>query len=282
MKIPILRLVIFSGIGLVVVAGVVYLAYQKAQFPSAAAPLIVPQSVVLKGAAVKGAVFTSVDNQGRSLQLKIQDVEIDPKDPLREIYLYTIVYQDPASSNWQNLCQPDRDQVAKALPLSGQWDAKGNYQNNGITLACTNGVLAKCVRWGYKPWKTEQGYSLRDFLQACTRMVRADYCGKGTAHTQEGIRIDVYDRLGIQKRAEHTGMVFEAAWGPNGAIAINRTRFPEMFAQIQQECPERIKPLQNQAGINGLSMSTLQRYAPDALIFNDSFATPQIVKGVQP
>lgn len=279
---PTARLVILSGIGLVVIAGAVYFAHQNLQLRFASAPSAALQSVVLKGAAVKGAVLTSTDNQGHSLTLKIQDVEIDPKDPQREIYLYTVFYQDPATSRWQNLCQPDRDHVAKALPLSGQWDAQGNHQNDGITLACTNGGLAKCVRWGYKPWKTEQSYLLRDFHQACTRMVRADYCGNGTAHTREGVRIDVYDRLGIQKRAENTGMIFEAAWGPNGAVAIDRTRFPEMLAQIQKECPERVKPLQDQTAVDALSMVALQRYAPDALIFNSSFVEPQIAEEVKP
>lgn len=212
--------------------------------------------------------------------LKIQDVEIDPKDSLGEIYLYTVLYQEPSNSSWRNLCQPDRDHVAKALPSSGQWDEKGNYTNEGITLACTNGVLAKCVRWGYKPWKTVQGKSLRDFHQACIRMVRADYCGNGIAHTRNGVRIDVYDRYGIQKQAQNSGMVFEAAWGAEGAVAINRTRLPQTLAQIQKECPQRIKPLQSSPveGEPVLQISTLHKYAPDALIFNNSFVEPQIAE----
>lgn len=268
---PTFRLVIFSGIGLLTITGAVYFARQAEQSPSA--PLIVPQSVVLKGAAVKGALLTSVDSQGRSLKLKIENVEIDQKDPLREVYLYTVLYQDPTHLNWQNLCQPDLDNMAKALPLSGHWDAKGNHHQDGMTLACTNGVLAKCVRWGYKPWKTEQGYSLRDFHQACTRMVRADYCGTGVPHTQKGVPIDVYDRFGIQKQAKNSGMRFEAAWGLDGAVAVDRTRFPGMFARIQQECPGRIKPIPSQSG--RVLMEDLQQYAPNALIFNDSFARSQ-------
>ncbi len=133
-------------------------------------------------------------------------------------------------------------------------------------------VLAKCVRWGYKPWKTVQGRSLRDFHQACTRMVRADYCGTGVAHTQEGTQIDVYDQLGIQKRVNNSGMTFEAAWNPNGAVAINRTRFSKTLAQIQQDCPERLRPFQSDIDRDSSkALSKLQQYAPKAIVFNDSF-----------
>jgi hypothetical protein len=209
------------------------------------------------------------------LTLKIQDVNLDPKDPEGEVYLYGVVYQNTPASQWQNICQPDRDNVAKAIPLSGQWDTRGNHiENERITFGCTNSALAKCVRWGYKPWKTVQGQSLRDYHQACTRMVLADYCGTGVAHTQEGTEIDIYDRLGIQKQTNNSGMEFEAAWNPDGAVAISRTRFPETLAQIKSECPERFKPLQrnHSADIDtSTSLSLLKQYAPKALIFNDSF-----------
>ncbi|MCY7324067.1 MAG: hypothetical protein LH660_20265 [Phormidesmis sp. CAN_BIN36] len=230
---------------------------------------------MLRGTAVEGSVLTSIDSQGRNLTLKIQDVKPDPKDSEGEVYLYTVVYQNTSTSQWQNICQPDRDSVAKAIPLSGQWNPKGGFIDNGrITFACTNSALAKCVRWGYKPWKTFQGQSLREYHQACTRMVRADYCGTGVAHTQDGTEIDIYDRLGIQKRVNNSGMVFETAWGPDGAVATSRTRFPETLAQIKNECPERLKPLQRDriADIDSsVSLSLLEQYAPKALIFNDSF-----------
>lgn len=116
----------------------------------------------------------------------------------------------------------DAEGVAKALPLVGRWDETGAHIDDGtITFACTNGALAKCARWGYKPWKTFKGKPLRDYHQACTRMVRADYCGNGVGHTQNGTPIDVYDRLGLQQRTQpsvlggrvlgDSGMTFEAA-----------------------------------------------------------------------
>ena len=43
--------------------------------------------------------------------------------------------------------------IAAALPLRGRWDATGAKQDpdTAISLGCTSGVLAKCVRWGYRP-----------------------------------------------------------------------------------------------------------------------------------
>lgn len=259
-------------------AGAAYFIHQRQRPPDLSTPLTLPPSTVLKGTAIQGAILTSTDSQGRSLTLKIQDVKPDPKDLEGEVYLYTVLYQNTLTSQWQNVCQPDGDGMAKAVPLSGQWDTKGKHIDNGkVTFGCTDSALAKCVRWGYKPWKTFQGRSLRDFHQACTRMVRADYCGEGVGHTKDGTRIDVYDQLSIQKRVKNSGMVFEAAWKADGAVAINRTRFPDALAQIRNECPDRIKPLRHQdtADIDAsTSLSSLQQYAPKALVFNDSFVKP--------
>jgi hypothetical protein len=269
------QLSVLGGLGVVLGLSAVYFTYQhlKPQHPKVASTF--PTAMTLKGTAVKGAVLTSVDTQGQRLTLKIQDVEPDPKDREGELYLYTVAYQNASVSQWQNLCQPDPEGIAKAISLSGQWDSKGHFKDDGkVTFACTNSVLAKCVRWGYKPWKKIQGRSLREFHQTCTRMVRADYCGTGVAHTQEGTQIDVYDQLGIQKRVKNSGMTFEAAWNPDGAVAISRTRFSKTLAQIQQDCPERLRSLQSKNQLDrssSQSLSTLQQYAPKAIIFNDSF-----------
>ena len=71
---------------------------------------------------------------------------------------------------------------------------------------------------GYKPWKTVGGVSLRDHHQTCTRVLRADYCGNGVSHTQDGTLINIWDTLPapgpIQQRAvlPPPGMRFEAGW----------------------------------------------------------------------
>ncbi len=222
--------------------------------------------LAIEGQDVAGTELTVVEG-GRDLELKIDRVDLDRQDPEREIYLYTILYRDRVLEQWQNYCQPDRHNVAKAIPLSGSWDRTGKHHENGrITFACTNGVLAKCVRFGYKPWKTVQGRSLRDFHQACTRMVRADYCGNGRAHTKDGTAIDIYDRLRIQTRTPQSGMILEAAWSPDGAVFIDRTRWPESLAQIEQECPDRLKSPGHK-----ITPTAIQQQLPGVLLVNDSF-----------
>ncbi|MGJ3245538.1 MAG: ADYC domain-containing protein [Elainellaceae cyanobacterium] len=231
-------------------------------------------SSVLQGEALIGATLTSFDDQGRSLTLKIDEVHPDPEDIDREIYLYTVLYRGN-DKQWYNLCQPDRDGVAQAIPLTGRWDETGAHIDDGsITFACTNGALAKCVRWGYKPWETVNGESLRTYHQACTRMVRADYCGNGIGHTQDGTSIDVYDRLGIQLPVDDDGMTFEAAWDADGAVFLNRTRFPAI-AQLREECPEKLAQMLYLQESDSLDPDSLDidflSSIPDALLFNDSF-----------
>ena len=212
-----------------------------------------------------------LQEQAKSQGYQLSEPELDPQDPAREVYLYTVNYQKPHNSQWHNLCQPDGDNLAKAILLSGEWDETGTHiDNERVTVACTSGVLAKCIRWGYKPWQTVQGLSWRDYHQTCTRMARADYCGNGISHTQEGTPIEFYDRLGIQQPEpqENHKMIFEAAWGVDGAVLLARTRYPEDLAQLQEECPEKLAQIvsDNQS----LTYVEAQEQAAGALIFNSS------------
>ncbi|XQQ07233.1 MAG: ADYC domain-containing protein [Leptolyngbya sp. IPPAS B-1204] len=218
-------------------------------------------SASFKGKSLIGATLNTTDEQGRPQTLKIVNVERDFRD--HDLYLYTVLRQQSHNSQWQNLCQPDRNGRIQAIPLSGQWDKAGNHLDNGqITFACTNSVLVKCLRLGYKPWQQVNGQSLRDYHQACTRMLRADYCGNGIAHTQEGTPIDVYDRLNIQRATPNSGMVFEAAWSPGGAVLLHRTRYPDSLKQLQQECPQKLKAM--------LHLGRNVTDIPQALLFNQS------------
>jgi hypothetical protein len=227
--------------------------------------------VVLRGKDLKNTHLTGLNEQGQMLNFEIKDVDIDPKDTEKETYLYTVFYFDKSDSRWKNMCAPDVENIAKAIPLSGSWDHKGTYieSNKLVTFGCTSGSLAKCVRLGYKPWKSVHGKSLRDFHQACTRMVRADYCGNGKTHTQEGVLIHVYDDLGIHKYTPKKGMLFEAAWGPDGATYINRTRLSQPLSKITQECPQKLKGHINENS-NSSTVEKVNQSYPNSLLFNDS------------
>jgi hypothetical protein len=218
-----------------------------------------------------GSILRAHSEQGATLTLRIDAVERDPRDADGDVYLYEASMRDPADGQWKPFCRPDRAGKNRAIPLQGSWDAARNHvaSDDVITFACTSGALGKCVLFGYKPWKTLRSVSLADYYRACAHVVIADYCGDGRAHTREGTLIDVYDRLGIQKREPAPDMVFEAAWSPAGAVYINKPRYSgERLEELVQQCPDRLRgrtsrdePLDAQA--------VLERW-PDALIVTES------------
>jgi hypothetical protein len=212
-----------------------------------------------------GTVLTTRDERGAPLKLRIDGITRDPGD--EELQLYDVSFRNEAGQ-WEPYCEPDADGRASALVLQGGWDATGTYlPSDAVTFACTNGAIAKCVRWGYKPWKTVDGVSLAPYHQTCMRVVLADYCGDGSPHTRDGTAINIYDRLGIEKRDANANMVFEAAWSPSGAVYLNEPRRAKA-ADVVAECPER---LSNRTGL-GLSEAEIRERYPDALIFTE--ATP--------
>ena len=131
-------------------------------------------------------------------------------------------------------------------------------------ITCTSGAIGKCIRIGYKPWGDREGESLWDYHQACVRMLRADYGGDGTGHTRDGAVVDIIDRLGIQPPESEPAArtyEFEAAWGPDGAVCVRRTRIPELLST--DELAERYPHLAGKIGPNCSE-------AVDALIWNRS------------
>ena len=79
-------------------------------------------------------------------------------------------------------------------------------------------------------------------------MARADYCGNGQSHTHQDTTIDMYDRLGMIQRTTEASeewdpakAAFEAAWAPDGATCLARTRDGRALETILQECPNRFQ-----------------------------------------
>ena len=225
----------------------------------------------------QGEVMAARDENGAEVTLRIDSVEKDAKDAEGDIHLYAVSYRDPADSSWKPYCLPDRDGKALAIPLSGFWNQTRDHvqADDVVTFACTNSPLAKCVRWGYKPWKTVGGVSLRDHHLACVRMTRADYCGDGRPHTRDGTRIDLWDRLGIQKREPEPGMVFEGAWSPRGAVYLAKARYGETLESLLAECPDRLRG-HTALDAPGLGEAEAAARFPDALIFNESRVTTEL------
>jgi hypothetical protein len=183
--------------------------------------------VTYEGTAFVGATF--VGNMGDSsggtsstVTLKVQSVTAAPS-PNADLLLHTVNYYDTATSTWRPACLDSAGNAVPALALPGRWDYRsataggGKYTHDStvFTFACTSGAIGKCALWGYRPWATRNGEALSFYHQACTRMVRADYCGDGTSHTTNGTVIDLYDKLGIQQ--DTSTWTLEAQWTPTGA-----------------------------------------------------------------
>ena len=199
---------------------------------------------IVEGSELEGATLALVlPAETNPQQVRITAIVPDVTDPEKEVLLYRMIVVDRGSGESEELCEPDQEGNRWAFPLRGQWDANGRrISNEGFTLTCATGAQGKCVRFGYKPWKTlPNGVSLADYHQACVRLVRADYCGtRGT--TRDGMLIDIYDKIGISTisdTADQDTLKLEAAWDVNGAICVAHTRVPENITleRLAAECP---------------------------------------------
>ena len=207
----------------------------------------------LTGAELDGSL-----SSGTPITLRIDAVT--PGDA-PDISLYTVSYRPQGSDVSSPLCGTDTQGVpVQAIPLSGTWDSSAGTPTGGahvddpsaFTFACEGYALAKCVGLGYAPWRTVtecqapgvcHPLSLADFHQACTRMLRADYCGDGTSTTRNGTIIDTWDHEGIQADTE-TAWPFEAEWSQAGATCLVTPRHATLESSgqrvmtfVHEHCP---------------------------------------------
>ncbi|HET7506430.1 MAG TPA: ADYC domain-containing protein [Kofleriaceae bacterium] len=179
--------------------------------------------------------------------------ETSSNDPTHtgHTFLYTLEQLVAETGSWQPACDADADGRRVALPLAATFDEHGDriVSSSLFTFGCTTGAIAKCYRWGYRPWVTGFG-DLAAMHWTCTRLARADYCGIGRPHTRQGTTIDVWDNLpapGPIQRHEGllglppVGMLFEAGWNTGGAVCLSRTRWLLGDGLIIAElCPDRL------------------------------------------
>jgi hypothetical protein len=208
---------------------------------------------MLGGEDLEGAMLAGALSNGGTLPIEIADVSATA-DP--EIYEYTLIYWDGTA--WGSLCGESDGAPVRALALEGTWDSSAGTPTGGdhvdepglFTFACKDAVIAKCVGMGYAPWRavTEcydgecHVVSMRDMHQACTRMMRADYCGDGTPHTQDGTLVNVWDDFEIQAPDVVMPVAWhdEAEWSPNGALCIEQVRWSGTAeGYVDQHCSER-------------------------------------------
>jgi hypothetical protein len=249
-------------------------------------------STTLRGTALAGAHLLadtrnlSVDPpMTATVEYRIATVapELPQYDPTHtgNTFLYKLEQWVPESESWQQACPVDPDGRSVAIPLAAIWNEHGDRIESStlFTFGCTTGVIAKCYRWGYRPWVTGYG-DLVTMHQTCTRAARADYCGNGVPHTHENTRINIWDTLPppgpIQSHGgllPPFGMLFEAGWNTGGAVCFSHTRWLLGGGlAIAQVCPDRLLAL----GLVPLVCDTIAEvlgYDPDAKIFNETSVT---------
>ena len=221
-------------------------------------------SVAVSGTELVGANMVGQLSDSSTINLRITAIDNTSSSGL---YLYNVAIVQNSNNTevLSPLCgtSPISGLPIPAVPLSGTWSfSNGSYSSSStlFTMACVHTAIGKCVLWGYHPWdsKTEcqdestcKSQSLANWHQACTRMVRADYCGNGSPHTVNGTAINVWDAFSpaIQAHETVSGFTREAEWTQSGARCIERTRWSAVgpthnsmtdYDYVQLVCPERL------------------------------------------
>ncbi len=181
---------------------------------------------------------------------------------------YYLSNWNPTTGTWESACGIDptgtyapAGTLIPAVAFADTWNLVNGtnvYDPDKFTFSCVNAAIGKCVVWGYKRWASQQEcdggncktQDMSFFHQACTRLVRADYCGDGMYHTRNGTSIDVYDNLGIQTRDGVVGNSLEADWRYDGAHCLRHTRwlradtadtsYATDLAYVTAKCPSRL------------------------------------------
>jgi hypothetical protein len=198
-------------------------------------------SKVLANANFVGVDFEAWTDRGEQVRLRVDKARRWLEPGMVDTFLHTVTYETTEGS--LPLCGTDAaGNDVEAIALNGRWDYREGVQGGGswvddpqtFTFACMGHVAAKCVEMGYKPWRKAlvchagQGCRLEPIghlHRACTRLLRADYCGDGTSHTSDGIEVNVYDGYGIRIDSEDWNI--EAEWSADGAVCLERTRLDD-------------------------------------------------------
>ena len=215
-----------------------------------------------------GFTLTVADDKGIAVDIRI-DGAVKGNSGSGIDWLYDLRTQDGAGT-WVTYCDAAVGGDRLGFPVAGWTDPSGAFHpsDRAMTFSCIGGAIAKCIRMGYSPWRDDvEDTSRLGQFRACTRMIRADYCGTGESHTKDGTPVNVYDRHSLPKDGSAPGMSFEAAWGPDGAVCVAKTRWPDLVTldRLRDACGEKLA-----SRIGPRCTPSIAQELPGALIFNES------------
>lgn len=190
------------------------------------------------GADFIGAEMTAELSDGTTSGVKIYSRDTTTVPGL-ELYLVRFL---GGALDGQSVCGDKDGQAIWATVLPQRFDPTSGSElaedPNRLSFGCRFGGIQKCQEYGYpknskkdeRNGGTDKKRRLNDYHASCLRMVRADYCGDGVAHTYDGTSIDIYDHLrNGNTPATSTdgsdGWYIEADWDADGAHCINKTRW---------------------------------------------------------
>lgn len=215
-------------------------------------------ALVARGLDLTGARVSAALSDGSPVTLRID--AIAPGFPAPR---YTVSIAGDGLP-FHPLCGLAGGAPVMAFALAGGWDESEGTPDGGshradplrFTFACEGHALAKCVALGYTPWGSApecrgpgdcHALPLAALHQACTRLLRADYCGDGTSATRDGTTVDLWDAASIEQDTAPS-WPFEAEWSEGGATCVAATRhltLPDgglVRDYIQAHCPARWQP----------------------------------------
>jgi hypothetical protein len=238
--------------------------------------------------AVRGTSFEAVDSKGKTwgskdlvgavlnvrLGMSAARIRIDAVSPdvggSSEVLLHKFSTSS-ADGKWHSLCNPTPDGRTVGFPLRGRWSANGQLEDSGpghFEIVCAAGAQGKCVRVGYRPWeRLPDGSPALRLFNACIRMFRADYSGRGVPTTEDGTVIAFFDKFGINIQPIDEPFDFEAGWDDRGAVCVHHPRIRRNVSLKQIEQSSARLRGRTGEGCNQESAETL-----GALIFNGSRA----------
>jgi hypothetical protein len=207
-----------------------------------------PDGTELRSAQLVGAEL----DLGDGVEVRIDAVRPDPGDKSGETLLHALSVR--GADGWTSLCDADREGRREGFPLAGRWDGEGRYHAEDaathFALTCTSGAQAKCVRFGYKPWKAApDGAPMLPLYESCIHMVRANYCGDGTPTTRDGTRIDIFDRHGVQRPES----------GPERHAEATREELPAARPGARHELQRRVGGQARRRALQPLALAFVPR-----------------------